>query len=191
MVDTRSSHDHDCGVARVWFERSSQTGVRGEVECRERVVEHIDLGVGHERPGDRQPLPLTARHVRATLLDATPQPIRHRLHKTVGLSDLERLPQLVVGGIGTAEAEIGRDRSGEQERLLRHVADLAPQQIGVEVADIDPIDEHLAAARVEQPGDQVDQRRLAGTGAADDRRGLTGGDAKADPPHSTGSWAPA
>ena len=64
--------------------------------------------------------------------------------KSRGLGDLERLPQLVVGGVGVGVAQVAGDRAGEQVRLLGHQADAAPQQLGVEVADVDAVDEHRA-----------------------------------------------
>ena len=67
-------HDHDRGVLRVRAERGAQPGVGGEVERRERVVEHVDVGLRDERPGDRQPLALPARHVGAALLDPLSSP---------------------------------------------------------------------------------------------------------------------
>ena len=82
-------------------------------------------------------------------------------HEVGGLGDLERLPQLVVGGVGLAVAQVAGDGAGEQVRLLGHEADAAPQQLGVEVAHVDAVDEHAARGGVEQAGDQVEQRRLA------------------------------
>ena len=70
-------HDHDRGVLRVRAERGAQPGVGREVERRERVVEHVDVGLADQRPGDRQPLALPARHVGAALLDPRVQPAGH------------------------------------------------------------------------------------------------------------------
>ena len=65
-------------------------------------------------------------------------------------------------------------------RLLRHVPDLAPQQVGVEAAHVDAVDQHRALGGIEQPGDEVDERRLAGSGAPDDGRGVSGLDPERD-----------
>ena len=46
--------------------------------------------------------------------------------------------------------------------------------LGVEVADVDAVDQHRALGGVEEPGDQVEQRGLARAGAADDGGGLPG-----------------
>ena len=45
--------------------------------------------------------------------------------------------------------------------------------LGVEVANVDAVDQHRAVGGVEQAGDEADERALAGAGAADDRRGLS------------------
>ena len=166
--------DQDGGIGGARRQRRPQPGVGGQVEGRERVVEHVDLGPGDERPGDRQPLALAARHVGPALGDLAVEPVRHRLHEAGGLGDVERLPQLAVGRVGSTEPEVGRHGAGEQVRLLGDVADLPPEQVGVEVAHVDAVDEHRPVGGVEQSRHQVDERRLAGAGAADDRGRLPG-----------------
>ena len=44
-------------------------------------------------------------------------------HEVARLGDLERLPQLLVGGVGVGEAQVAGHRAGEQVGLLRHEAD--------------------------------------------------------------------
>ena len=151
MVDTRWATINNAAFGRVRFQRRPQPGVGAEVERRERVVEHVDLRADHEGPGDREPLSLPTRHVRAALGDLAVDPLGHRLHEPGGLGDLERLPQLLLGRVGAAEAQVRRHGAGEEERLLGHVADLAPQQVLVEFAHVDAVDEHRAARGVEQP----------------------------------------
>ena len=102
--------DDDGGVGRVRLQGQPQAGVGGQVERRERVVEEVDLGLADQRPGDRQPLALTAGHVRAALLDAGLEAARHRPHEVVGLGDAQRLPHLVLGGVGLAEPQVARRR---------------------------------------------------------------------------------
>ena len=132
-------------------ERGAQAGVGGEVERRERVVEQVDLRLAHERPGDGQALALAAGHVRAALGDPAPQAAGHGAHEVGGLGDRQRLPQLVVGGVGLAVAQVAGHRAREQVRPLRHEADAAAQHVGVELADVDAVDEHRAGRDVEQP----------------------------------------
>jgi hypothetical protein len=178
IVDTPLGDDQHGGVGGVWLQRGSEPCIGGEVERRERVVEHVDLGLHHERPSDAEALSLAARHVAAALGDRALDALGHRLHEAACLRDLERLPQVAVAGVGASVAQVRRHGAGEQERLLGHVADLAPQQIEVEVAHVDTVDQHAALGDVGEARHQVDERGLAGAGAADDRRRRAGLDAE-------------
>ena len=122
-------------------QRGAQAGVGGEVEGRERVVEEVDLGLAHEGAGDGQALALAAGDVRAALGDAGLEAAGHGGHEVPGLGDLERLPHLVLGGVGLAVAQVGGDGAREQVGLLGHEADAAPEELGLEVAHIDAVDE--------------------------------------------------
>ena len=144
IVDTRWATMSTVASAVCGRQGGPQAGVGGQVEGRERVVEEVDLGLAHEGPGDGQPLALAARHVRAALGDAGVEAARHGGDEVAGLGDLERLPHLLVGGVGLAVAEVAGHRAGEQVRLLRHEPDAAPQQLGLEVADVDAVDQHRA-----------------------------------------------
>ena len=52
------------------------------------------------------------------------------------------------------ERDVVRQRVREQERLLRHEADRAAQDLERDVADVDSVDEHRPGRRVVQPGHQ-------------------------------------
>ena len=154
------------------LERGAQPRVGLEVERREAVVEDVDLGPLHERAGDGESLALAAGDVRAALRDRRLETLGHLGDELLALRDFERVPELVVGRVLLAVAQVARDGAAEQERLLRDEADLAPEVVAVHVADVDAVDEHRAAGHVVEAGDEVDERRLAAARAADDRRGL-------------------
>ena len=92
MVDTRWATMTTADVLGVRAERGAQAGVGREVERRERVVEHVDVGPANQGPGDRQSLALTARHVGAALFDPCVEAAGHRADEVGGLRDLERAP---------------------------------------------------------------------------------------------------
>ena len=174
--DGRDALRHD-DLGDLWQlppQRLPQPRIGGEVERRERVVEHEDVGVVHDRPGDGEPLALAARHVGAALCDAAVQPAFHVGHEVAALGDLERVPELGVGGLLATESQVGGHGAGEEEGTLRHEADRLPQLVEVGLAHVDAVDPDGAARRVEQPRDERDERRLAGAGRADDRDGLAG-----------------
>ena len=99
------------------------------------------------------------------------QALRHGPDEVLGLGDPQRLPQLVVGRVGVAVAQVGGDRAGEQVGLLRHQADPRPDVLERRVADVDPAEPHRPTGDVVEPRDQGQQGGLAGTGAADDGGG--------------------
>ena len=174
--------DHHGRLRRDGRERGPQPRVGGEVQRGERVVEQVDLGAAHQGAGDRQPLALPAGDVGAALRDRRVQPCRHRPHEVGGLRDLQRRPQLVVGGVRVLPyRRLRRDRAGEQVRPLRHVARCAPQLLRVELAHVDPVHGDRSRGDVEQPRHQRQQRGLARAGAADDRGGGAGARREGDP----------
>lgn len=72
---------------------------------------------------------------------------------------------------------------GQQVEVLEDHADgaaKAAQRRLVEPADIDAVNQHLAARRLFEPVDQSDQRRLASAGAADDAGDRTTVDGQRD-----------
>src|SRR5579875_3522999 len=72
------------------------------------------------------------------------------------------------------------DRPGEQEALLRHVAQVRAELLDVEAAHVMAIDADAAGIDVVEARQQLDERRLAGAGLADERDGLPGRDAQID-----------
>ncbi len=78
-----------------------------------------------------------------------------------GLGDTQRLPHLLFSRVGLAVLEVARDRSAEEIRALGHEPDGGPQQRRVELAHVDPSEEHSAGGDIEEPWNQVHERRLA------------------------------
>ncbi len=97
-ADALGDDDHG-RVARLGPQRGAQPRVRGRIEGREAVVEEVDRGPLDERAGDGEPLPLAARDVGAALVDRSRPAARHRGHEVARLGHLERVPELLVGGV--------------------------------------------------------------------------------------------
>ncbi len=145
-------------LARLVHERRAQPRVGLEVQRREAVVEDVDLRALHERARDGEALTLAAGDVGAALRDRGVELLGHLGDELRALRDLERAPQLVLGGVLVAVAQVARHRAGEQERPLRDEADLAPQVFAAHLAHVDAVDEHAAAGHVVEARDQVDER---------------------------------
>ena len=154
------------------------------VQRGERVVEDQDLGLGEDRAGQREPLPLAAGEGEALLADAGVEPPGQVVHE-LGLGDLERLVDLRVGGrVGVrvaAEGEVLPGAHREQRRVLERGRHQRAEVAQVEVADVDAVDQDPAAGDVEQPRDQGGQDGLAGAGRPDDRDGLARRELEVDP----------
>ena len=87
---------------------------------------------------------------------------------------------LLVRRRGPPEGEVVADRAAEQERLLRHDPHLPPQRPRLHVAQVVPVDEHPALARVVEARGELGERRLAGAGRADERDRLARGHVQVD-----------
>src|SRR5690554_415104 len=139
-----------------------------DVERRRRLIEDEHGGVGEERPGERQQLPLPCRDPAATLVDVGAVAVGKRAdevvrtHRPRGVLDLgerrSRAPQRNVVG----------DRAAEEVGLLRDHDDRAAQVLGVELSQVDAVEGHGALARVIEPRDELGERRLARTRRADE-----------------------
>ena len=79
------------------------------VDGTQRIVEHVDVGVGVERPGQADALLLSARQVDALVADFGAIAVRHdvevdahgaRVHHSVVLGLVERLAEQYVGAHG-------------------------------------------------------------------------------------------
>src|SRR5665648_583286 len=164
--------DDHRGVGSLALERCAQARVGGEVQGREAVVEDVDLRPLGERPCDGQTLPLTAGDAGSALGDGCLELFRHLGDELPALSDLQITPELLVGGVVVAVAQVARHRAAEQKRLLRHETDATPEVLLRHVADVDAVDEDAAAGNVVEPRNETDERGLAAAGAADDSRHL-------------------
>jgi uncharacterized membrane protein len=88
----------------------------------------------------------------------------------------------------TGIADIVRYGAGEEERQLRHNAQLAAIFGEIEGADIRAVDADRAALELVEARDELAQRRFARAGVAHNRHRLAGADAQAEGPR--GAEAP-
>ena len=164
--------DHHRRVARLRAQCRSETGIGGCVERGEAVVEQVDGRASHKSPRDRQALALAARDVRAALGDLGLEAPGHSGDELGRLGDLERVPELLVGGLRSSEPQVVGHRAAEQVGLLGNDPDRRPRASSV------PGRGHRGRRRARSPSsrrkarDQVQHRRLARPGASDDRRRL-------------------
>ena len=96
--------------------------------------------------------------------------------KSCASARLRRLVDLVLGGVGLAVADVLERRAVEHRRLLPDHADLRPQRVLGQVADVDAVEQDAAALDLVEAQQQRDGGGLAGAGAADQRDPLAGAD---------------
>ncbi len=170
MVLTRCATMTTVASAVSRGQRGSQRGVGRVVERGERVVEQVDLRLATSIRAIARRWRWPPETLRAALRDRRVEAARHRLDEVARLRDLERVPELLVGGVRVAVPQVARRRCRRTGRASAAPGrPCAASSAGSSCAHVDAVDEHLALGHVEEPRDQVEQRGLAGAGAADDR----------------------
>lgn len=75
-------------------------------------------------------------------------------------------------GFALAEEDVVLDRAGEQNGLLRHIAELVVKRVERILAHVQPVYKDSASRRVVKARNEGGQRRLAAAGRADDGQRL-------------------
>src|SRR5207249_11150262 len=126
-------------VGRLTTARPAAARVRGGVEPREAVIEEVDRGPVPDRAWARKTLPLPTRDVGAALVDLRLEAAVHLSDEVVRLRDVESAPQLLVGRVRPAEAQVLRDGALEEVRGLRHHREPRPERLKRALAHIDAV----------------------------------------------------
>ena len=152
----------------------------GGIHGRGRVVEHQHPRVREQRPGDRQPLSLTARQRQAPLPDLGLVALGQPADELVRLGAPGGLFDLPAGGVWVRVGDVLRDAGGEQEGVVADDRHRLPHGADRDVADVDAVEQHLAFAGVIQPRDQRHEAGLAGAGGTHDRDRAAGRNVEVD-----------
>ena len=137
------------------------------VDARGRLIEDEDLRVGQKRPPDREQLPLPLREARARAGEQGVIAIMQVADERMAVAHLRRLDHPRVRGGEVRVFEVPAHRVGKEHRVLQHDGRAAPQAAAGNVADVDPIDQDLAAVDIIKAHEQVDNGRLPAAGGAD------------------------
>lgn len=151
------------------------------VDGRGGVVEEKQPGVGEDRAGERDALPLAAGEGQAVLADLGVVAEGQIGDETVRLGGAGGLLDLVLGGVRVSVRDIGADRVGEEEAVFRYEADGGPQRVLGELADVVAADQDGALRHVVEAGQQQGDGGLPAAGGTDDGDGLTGLDGQREP----------
>ena len=112
-----------------------------DVERRQRVVEHEHRGLRRDRPGEREPLPLSAREAEALLADRGVEPVGQVVDE-VGLRDLERLGAVPARCRADAPSStLSRTDAENSVASSNAIAMCVRSSSPAEVADVDPVEQ--------------------------------------------------
>ena len=128
-------------------------------------VQHQDGGIGQQRAGDGQALPLAAGQ-RLAAVQHGGVALGQLFDARVDLRGPRRGPDLVEGGLGPRQAQVVQHAGAQQADFLENEGDLPVQGGGVHLAQVHTADADGAAADVGEARQQAGQRRLAGAGLA-------------------------
>ena len=148
----------------------------GPVDVRGRLVEDQDARVGDQRARDRDQLALAGREAGAALAHDVVEPVLEARRNAVDADRARRVDDLLVGRVGTAEADVVGDRAAEEERVLQHDAELAAVRAELTSRRSFPSTRTVPARRVVEARDQLRRRRLAAARLADERDAAAGRD---------------
>ena len=137
------------------------------VERRRGLIHQQDVWLADQgaRDGDRLAHP--DRQLAPALGQGKVETTRKRRYESIDTGLPRRLQQVGIAGIGIAHQDVVADRTGKQDRVLHHHADIAADIIRPDLTDIGRIDQHRAAIGRVQAAQKTEQRRLAGSDPAD------------------------
>ena len=139
------------------------------------LVQHEDAGVGQHCPGKGNQLLLPGGELAAALAHVAVVAVLHVGDEVVGVYQLGRRHDLLVGGVQAAVADVLLHRAGEQVGRLQHIADVGvkPQLAALPV--VLAVDEHPAAGGLKEPAAEVHQGGFARAGLPHNGHGGAGG----------------
>ncbi len=166
--------------------RGLDQGLGARVQAGGGLVEHQHRRVGQGRPGQRHQLLLAGGEPRAPLPDLGVEAVGEGGEALGEPQAGHGRLDLGVGGLEAADPDVVANGSREQEPLLGHDHDAAPQRGRGGVAQVHPAEAHGARRRVVEPGHQLGQRRLARPGGPHQGQALTLGQGQGHVPQHLG-----
>ena len=170
--DEQVRHPH---VALKLLEQVENMGLRGEIERRDRLIQHDELGVDGDRAGDPDPLALApAQLVRkpAGVHCAQAHPLEELRHPLPPAVVEPVDPQRVCDGIADRHPRI----EGAERVLEHHLHEQAgPAQLfAAEAGDVDAVECNGAGRGFEETNDETSQGGLPASRFTDHRHHLAG-----------------
>ena len=144
------------------------------IECGGRFVKDEDLRILQDRSCDGDALALTAGEDEAAIADLGIDAARQTLNEFLCIRGANGIPDLFIRRIQTTVEDIFFDGGIEEERILRHEADVVAKGADRHIPDVDAVDADGSACHIIEARKQVGNGGLAGAGGPDDGDGLSG-----------------
>ena len=94
--------------------------------------------------------------------------VRQHIDEAVGVRQLRRVVDFLVGGVQFAVADVLHDGACEQVGILKNDAEGVPEICLFDLIDVDAVVADLAVVHIVEPVDQVGDGRLARAGGTDE-----------------------
>jgi hypothetical protein len=127
------------------------------VEIRRGLVEEKKRCIPEKGPSQGHPLPLPRRQPGAVGSQRGLESLRQAGHDIVKPGVADGGPNVVVSGVGAAQAHVVGDGPGEEMRALRDPGHAGPPRVGVEVGQIDTVDGDHAPRCGDQAEENAEQ----------------------------------
>ena len=143
-------------------------GLRLIVQSGGRLIQHQDLRLRIQSPGDADPLPLTSGEADAPFPDHRLHALRQCINGLPQLSSVNGLPHpcRIHLVLWNPEGDVGLDRIVQQIDVLRNVANRAMPPVKL-CGNVPLPGQNGASCGLQNPEDQICQRGLAGSRLSD------------------------
>ena len=125
------------------------------IQGRCRLVQNQNARIFQDGTGDGHALALTARKIQPSFADLRVVALRQITNERIRIRRLGGLDDLLVRRIQPSVADILHDRCAEEQRFLRHNANLLPQGIHRHVPDIQAIDPNITTVYIIKPWNEI------------------------------------
>ena len=142
------------------------------IECRGSLVKNQNLGVTQHRTGNAQSLTLTTRELHTSVAHIGVVSRLGLHNEVVGIGNLRRRNNLLLGGILTSHSYVGTYGVVEENSILRHDTHLLAQALLRIVRQRLAVDRNLTHSRVVEARYKLTQGRFTTTRRTHQRNGL-------------------
>lgn len=132
-----------------------------QIQSRSCFIQEQNWRISNQSPGDGDSLLLPSRQLRSPFADEGVELGRKLVDEVEGVGGLGGGFDFRKRGVGIAEADVGFDRSREENRFLTHEPDVRAEVFEFVIPDVLSIERDSSFVDVVEPLQQLQHRRLA------------------------------